>query len=122
MNYSLTLKKMSQDQWLHYLFGDEKSSYSIKELMKKFGQYPFCWNDEKETKLLARYAVENNEESSLVENINRNQVAPIIKSILTKLIGKIKIYEEEEVEHFYENLGEKLKKFSSLIKQGLSNK
>ena len=90
--------------------------------MRKFGQYPFCWKDEKETKLLARYAVENNEESSLVENINRTQVAPIIKSILTKLIGKIKVYEEEEVENFYENLGEKLKKFSSLIKQSLANK
>ena len=81
--------------------------------MRKFGQYPFCWKDEKETKLLARYAV---------ENINRTQVAPIIKSILTKLIGKIKVYEEEEVENFYENLGEKLKKFSSLIKQSLANK
>ena len=45
--------------------------------------------------MLARYTVEDNGEIWVVEDMRKMQAAPVIKSILMKLLGKVREYSEE---------------------------
>lgn len=45
--------------------------------------------------MLARYVVEDSDTGLMLEDMNTSQDAPIIKSILCKLIGVNKVYSSE---------------------------
>jgi hypothetical protein len=55
----------------------------------------------------------------MLEDLNTNQDAPIIKSILIKLIGPIKVYTLEQMSTMREELGAKLSKYWSLVEQSV---
>lgn len=55
----------------------------------------------------------------MLEDINTSQDAPIVKSILTKLIGPIKVYTPEQISFYQEDLGMKLSKYWSLVQQSV---
>lgn len=61
--------------------------------MKKFSEYPFSLAHE-EQKMLARYAIEDNDTGKVVEDMKKTQKTPIIRSILIKIIGETTIYTE----------------------------
>jgi hypothetical protein len=44
---------------------------------------------------MARYAIEDNDIGLMLEDLDTSQDAPIIKSILNKLIGPIKVYSSD---------------------------
>lgn len=56
--------------------------------------------NEQERTLLARYIVEDNDTGLMLEDMNTSQASPIIKSILLKLIGFIKVYTLAEIAKF----------------------
>ena len=49
--------------------------------------------------------MEDSDVGPIVEDMDRTQATPIIKSILMKLIGKTKQFSEEKIKTFYEDLG-----------------
>ncbi len=76
-------------------------------------------SNSKEKTLLARYVVEDNDTGLMLEDMNTSQDSPIIKSILIKLIGPIKVYTIEQAVYFKEDLGSKLSKYWSLVEQSV---
>lgn len=76
-------------------------------------------SNSKEKTLLARYVVEDNDTGLMLEDMNTSQDSPIIKSILIKLIGPIKVYTAEQAAYFKEDLGSKLNKYWSLVEQSV---
>ena len=66
--------------------------------------------------------VEDNGAGFVLEDMNTRQLTPIIKSILTNIIGKIKVYDSAIKEELQLKVGEKLNKFWSLIAQAIQNK
>lgn len=49
--------------------------------------------EESEALLLARYTIEDAGDGFFLEDMDTSQSATIIRSILTKLIGEVKVYE-----------------------------
>lgn len=96
LNYSLKLKGISQAQIASYFNDDRKEEYSIKEVVEKLRKYPFEMEREDEALLLARYVVEDSGEGFFLEDMETSQNSCIIKSILIKIIGEIKVYTREE--------------------------
>ena len=98
---------------------DKLNLYTIEQVVNKLKSYPFEMNDEQYIKLLARYVVEDNDIRPLLEDSNTSQDAPIVKSILTKLIGPIKVYTPDQIIYYREELGTKLSKYWSLVAQSV---
>lgn len=55
----------------------------------------------------------------MLQDLHSSQDTPIIRSILGKLIGAPKVYSPEQVQHYREELGNKLAKFWSLVEQAV---
>lgn len=74
---------------------------------------------EDEALLLARYVVEDSGEGFFLEDMDTCQNACIIKSILTKLIGEIRVYSREEAERLRLQVGKVMSRFGKLVQQFL---
>lgn len=68
--------------------------------MYKLEAYPFNMRVENQIKLLARYVIEDNDIGLMLEDMSTSQSSAIIKSILTKLIGSIKVYNRDQISHY----------------------
>jgi hypothetical protein len=68
--------------------------------MRKLENPPFDITNDHHRQLLARYVVEDNNSGPMLEDMKTSQVAPIIKSILCKLIGSSKVYSSAEVARY----------------------
>ncbi len=66
--------------------------------------------DEDSSILLARYMVEENKESHIEFSFDRTNEIEIVKSVFKTIVGKSKIYTEEEVFKIREELTEVRKK------------
>jgi hypothetical protein len=75
-----------------------------------------------EALLVARYAVEDPGDGYLLEDMDTSQSAFIIKSVLGKLIGEIKVYGREQAEIKRNQIGPILAKFGKLVQQSLDMK
>lgn len=98
---------------------DKHGFYTIEQVVNKLKSYPFEMTDQHHIRLLARYVVEDNDIGPLLEDSSTSQDAPIVKSILTKLIGPIKVYTPEQIIYYREELGTKLSKYWSLVEQSV---
>lgn len=55
---------------------------------------------ENEIKLLARYVIEDNDTGLMLEDMTTSQSSAIIRSILGKLLGPIKVYNKTQIGHY----------------------
>jgi hypothetical protein len=75
-----------------------------------------------EALLLARYVVEDSGEGFFLEDMDTSQNAFIIKSILIKVIGEIRVYSREEAERLRLQVGKVMSRFGKLVQQFLDIK
>lgn len=68
---------------------------------------------------MARYFVEDTDNGMMLEDLKTSQDVPIIRSVMRKLIGEIKVFSPEQKEHYREKLGELLGKFWPLVEQSV---
>ncbi len=54
-----------------------------------------------------------------MEDMDTSEAVPIIRSVLSKLIGDVRIYDIEEEIHLMKKTGELMHKFHSLIQQNM---
>ena len=64
-------------------------------MVDKLRRFPFEMEREEEALLLARYVVEDSGEGFFLEDMETCQSACIIKSILGKIIGEIRVYSRD---------------------------
>ena len=57
-----------------------------------------------------------------MEDMETSEAFPIIKSVLSKLIGDVRIYSEEEEVELMKKTGDLMHKFHSLVQQNLESK
>ena len=69
--------------------------------------------------LLARYMIEDAGDGCFLEEMDTSQAASIIRSILAKLIGEVKVYPYEKAESMRRVVGPILFKFGRLVQQSL---
>ena len=57
-----------------------------------------------------------------MEDMDTSESVPIIKSVLSKLIGDVRIYSTEEEEKILSKTGDIMFKFHSLVQQNIQSK
>ena len=72
--------------------------------------------------LIARYVVEDTGDGYFLEDMDTAQNGNIIKSILGKLIGEVRLYPKEKIQKMRETVGTILFKFGRLVQQSLDMK
>jgi hypothetical protein len=78
--------------------------------------------NEQEALLIARYTIEDAGDGYFLEDMDTAQSASIIKSILTKLIGEVRIFTKEQAEVMRKQIGPFLAKFGKIVQQSLDVK
>lgn len=72
--------------------------------------------------MVARYVVEDAGDGYFLEDMDSSQSACIIKCILSKLLGEIRIFGKEQAEEMRSRVGPILFKFGKLVQQSLDVK
>lgn len=119
LHYSLKLKGVSHAQIAGFFIEEAKEEYSIREVADRLRRFPFAMEREEEALLLARYVVEDSGEGFFLEDMETCQSACIIRSILAKLIGEIRVYSREEAEQLRLRVGRVMSRFGKLVQQFL---
>ena len=57
-----------------------------------------------------------------MEDMETSEAIPIIKSVMSKLIGDVRIYTEEEEARIMKKTGDLMHKFHSLVQQNVESK
>lgn len=74
---------------------------------------------QEEALLLARYMIEDAGDGYFLEDMDTSQTASVIRSILGKLVGEVRVYPVEEAEEMRRVVGPILFKFGRLVQQSL---
>lgn len=68
---------------------------------------------------MARYMIEDAGDGYFLEDMDTSQTASVIRSILGKLVGEVRVYPVEEAEEMRRVVGPILFKFGRLVQQSL---
>lgn len=119
LNYSLALRQVDHHHIAQYFSNPDQDEYSIKEVRDILLKHPFSMEHEHEALLLARYMIEDAGDGLFLEDMDTAQTASIIRSILGKLVGEVKVYPPEEAERMRRAVGPIVFKFGRLVQQSL---
>ena len=122
IGYLMALQGISEQELGDYFNAETTPELSIREVTSILTAPPFSMESQEEALLVARYAVEDSGDGLFLEDMETSQRTSIIKSVLGRLVGRVKVYSWEQGEALRESVGEAMHRFGKLVIQFFENK
>ncbi|KRX00182.1 hypothetical protein PPERSA_10681 [Pseudocohnilembus persalinus] len=104
----LRSKKLTADNVLDWFVFNKnirkKEVISIREILYKIKEDPFCIQDSRQALLLARYLVEDNKEDKIIFDEEMAVNLPTVRSRFRYLIGEFKLFSAQEDQYLHKIL------------------
>ncbi|KAM3147741.1 hypothetical protein pb186bvf_000069 [Paramecium bursaria] len=123
LNMRFRLKKLKFDQVIEEDLFDieikQKNCISVKDIAVRLSNSPFELKDVEKIYLLARFLVEDNTQDYVDYDEENNQQLSIVKSIFKQLIGKYKVFSQQEEGQLQDEIINQIVKYKKSIQSYL---